>query len=302
MDISIVIPTKNGIKTIEGCLKAINSQKTKITYEIIVVDSGSSDGTVNIAEKYGCKIINIPPQEFSHGYSRNLGADKADGKILIFLNQDAIPHNDMWMEKLVAQIYDNSVATFSRQVPYSDTHDVEKVFLNRLYADIPRTINEESLKRRTLQSSVLLSTVSTAIRKDILNQFRFSEKIIMNEDLELAARLIKSGYTIRYVPDSIVTHSHSYSVDEVFRRYFDLGQSRYSIAGIPPFNLNDVISEECSILFESLHSSRRKPFESLFSIVYLLSKSIGFALGTKANFLPKPIQNILSHTMELKRE
>jgi glycosyltransferase involved in cell wall biosynthesis len=302
MDVSIIIPSKNGIKTIERCLRTIKSQRTTSTYEIIVVDSGSSDETITTAEKYGCKIIKILPQEFSHGYSRNLGADKATGKILVFLNQDAIPQNETWMEKLVGQIDDTRVAAFSRQVPYPDTHDIEKVFLNRIYSDFPRTINENSLKKKSVQNHVLFSTVSAAIKKDIFNQFKFSEKIIMSEDQELAARLIKSGYSIQYVPESVVIHSHSYSACEVFKRYFDSGRSLYSISDLRGFNMSDVISEECSILFESFQSSRGRPLECVFSIVYLLSKSIGFALGTKANFLPKFIQNILSHTVELKRE
>lgn len=302
MDVSIVIPSKNGIKTIERCLQAIRSQRTKSVYEIILVDSGSSDETITIAEKYGCKIIKILPQEFSHGYSRNLGADNATGKILIFLNQDAIPRNESWMDVLVSSIDDTCVATFSRQVSYQDTHVVERVFLNRIYSDIPRTITQESLKNRNMKNSVIFSTVSAAINKEIFTKFKFSEKIIMSEDQEFATRLTREGYAIKYVPDSTVTHSHSYSISEVFKRYFDSGRSLYSIPGLPTFSMGDIISEECSILFESFQFSRTKPLESIFSIMYLLSKSIGFALGTKANFLPKPIQNILSHTVELKRE
>lgn len=302
MDVSIIIPSKNGIKTIERCLQAIRSQRTKSVYEIILVDSGSSDETITIAEKYGCKIIKILPQEFSHGYSRNLGADNTTGKILVFLNQDAIPQNDVWLEKLVAQINDSNIATFSRQVPYPDTHVIEKVFLNRIYPNFPRTINEESIKKRNMEDSVIFSTVAAAIKKNIFNQFRFSEKIIMSEDQELAVRLIRSGYNIKYVSDSEVMHSHSYSISDVFKRYFDSGRSLYSIPNLQKFNTSNMISEECSIFLESLQTSKRKPFDCIFSLAYLLSKSIGFVLGTKAKFMPQFIQNILSHTVELKRE
>ena len=74
MDISIIMPTKNGSKTIERCLDAIQAQTTTKTFEIIAVDSSSSDNTVEILENHGCQIISIQPSEFSHGHSRNLGA------------------------------------------------------------------------------------------------------------------------------------------------------------------------------------------------------------------------------------
>src|SRR5207249_2255682 len=160
MDISIIMPTKYGSKTIERCLDSIQTQTTTKTFEIIAVDSSSSDNTVEILENHGCKIIRIQPSEFSHGHSRNLGAQQATGKILVFVNQDTLPKDDKWLEKLVAPIDGQNVAAFSRQIPYPETPIAEKIFLNKVYSEKPRTIGKESLGRRGLDASVLYSTVS----------------------------------------------------------------------------------------------------------------------------------------------
>ena len=303
MDISIIMPTKNGSKTIERCLDAIQAQTTTKTFEIIAVDSSSTDNTVEILENHGCKIISIQPSEFSHGHSRNLGAQKATGNILIFVNQDTLPKDDKWLEKLVAPIDGQNVAAFSRQIPYPETPIAEKIFLNKVYSDKPRTVGKESLGRRGLDASVLYSTVSAAIKHDVFNQFKFSDQIIMGEDQEIAVRLVKAGYTIRYVPESVVIHSHSYGISRVFKRYFDAGWGLYSIPDLRGFNLGRMILDECNLLCETASASSKEGTKAwLFSIAYTISKSLGFAIGTKANFLPKPIQNILSHTIELKRQ
>ena len=203
----------------------------------------------------------------------------------------------------MAPLDGQNVAAFSRQIPYPETPIAEKIFLNKVYSEKPRTIGKESLGRRGLDASVLFSTVSAAIRHGVFDQFKFSDQIIMGEDQEIAVRLVKAGYTIRYVPESVVIHSHSYGISRVFKRYFDAGWGLYSIPDLRGFNLNKMFLDEWDLLCESMRaSSKEGPKAWIFSIAYIISKSLGFALGTKANFLPKPIQNILSHTIELKRK
>ena len=303
VNVSIIIPTKNGSCTIEKCLCAIKTQKTDKTCEIIAIDSGSSDDTVNILEKYNCKIVRISPSDFTHGYSRNLGAQIAQGQILIFINQDAIPKDIFWMEELISPIKNSTVATFSKQIPYEKTPTAEKVFLSYIYPDIPREIGKESLKKRSIRESVLFSTVSGAIKKDIFSKYKFSNVTITTEDQELIVRLIKSGYTVKYVPKSIVTHSHSYTLSQVFGKYFDSGLSLYSIPDLHKFSLGKTISEEWKLFCESLKESSSEGFGScVFTIAYIFAKSTGFILGTKAKSFPKPIRRIFSLTIKRKKE
>jgi rhamnosyltransferase len=302
MDVSIILPTKNGGKTIENCLNAVQTQKTSKTFEIIAIDSGSSDNTVEILKKHNCKIIEISPLEFTHGYSRNLGAENANGSVLIFMNQDAIPQNDSWMEELISEIDNTNVATFSRQIPYANTPIVEKVFLSHVYPDKSRTIGKEVLSKRDLSNSILFSTVSSAIKRDIVLQFKFANDIIMAEDQELAVRLIRAGYTIKYVSESKVFHSHSYSVPTVFKRYFDVGWGLNSISDLEGLDPSKIICDEMKLLKESLLVSMKNPAECLFALFYTIAKSMGFALGTKADSLPESLRKFLSHTISLKHK
>ena len=93
--LTVVIPAKNGIEEdFESTLQAIQGQRGIADVEIIVVDSGSTDGTVKVAEAYGAKVYCIPPSEFNHGLTRNFGAEQGTGEFILFMVQDAIPATD----------------------------------------------------------------------------------------------------------------------------------------------------------------------------------------------------------------
>ena len=88
MNVSIVIPTKNGGELLDKVLAKVFAQKTQYEYEVICVDSGSTDETVDIIKKYPCQLYEIPPQEFGHGKTRNYGAEKGTGEYIVFFQED----------------------------------------------------------------------------------------------------------------------------------------------------------------------------------------------------------------------
>lgn len=293
---SIIIPTKNGERTIGHCLRSIHSQKTNYQFEIIAVDSGSTDSTLQILRQYEVECIRI--QKFSHGRSRNLGADLSKGKFLIFINQDAIPANNRWLENLMSPLSDSrTVASYSRQIPYDDIHPAERHFILRTYPPNPRIHTVKDLSNRDPTGIVLFSTVSGTIRKDVWSRYRFAEDIIMSEDQEIAVRLLRSGWNIAYQPESIVVHSHQYKVKDYFKRYFDSG---YSMTIIPELsNLDIVKSINYIVLLMKETIMVSKPFGIKFSIrgiIYVLAKISGFLLGMYAEKLPTSIRMRLSHT------
>ena len=122
MDVSIVIPTKNGGSLLEEVLKSIFSQKTEYTYEVICVDSGSTDDSIEIIRKYDVALYEIKPSEFGHGKTRNYGASKGTGEFIVFLTQDALPASDTWLENFVnAMKMDDQIAGgFGIHYPYPD--------------------------------------------------------------------------------------------------------------------------------------------------------------------------------------
>jgi len=119
MDISIIIPTKNAGAEFNKCLACISQQKTKHKYEVIVIDSGSTDNTLNILTKYPVRLIKIAPEEFGHGKTRNLGARLAQGDYLVYITQDAIPATGNWLDRLIKDMrQDNQIAgAYSRNLP-----------------------------------------------------------------------------------------------------------------------------------------------------------------------------------------
>ena len=136
---SVVILTYNGSPEIDACLAAVCHQETAWPYEVLVIDSGSNDGTLETVRQYVAalaegrsvqmapaitiQLIEISPTSFNHGGTRNLGADLAQGEFVAFLTQDAIPADSYWLSALVSAFDDPSVAgAFSRQFPKSDAH------------------------------------------------------------------------------------------------------------------------------------------------------------------------------------
>ena len=119
--VSVIIPTFNGEKELPGLLELLSNQINVREIEIIVVDSGSTDNTLTIAEGYGTKIIQITQAEFSHSHARNLGARNASGEYLLFMTQDAEPADKHWVQDMAQPILkDIAVAVSCREEPRDD--------------------------------------------------------------------------------------------------------------------------------------------------------------------------------------
>src|SRR5512135_356152 len=117
-DVSILILTKNGGTDFRACLEQVHAQSTTRPSEIIVVDSGSTDGTIEFARSLGARVKQIAPEAFHHARTRNLAAGMARGQVLVFLSQDAIPASGRWLEAVVKNFADPGVgAVYGKQLP-----------------------------------------------------------------------------------------------------------------------------------------------------------------------------------------
>ena len=135
MDVTIVIPTKNAGSILDECLKNVFKQKTKYEYEVICVDSGSIDGTLDIIKKYPVKLYQIPAEEFGHGKTRNYGASKGTGEYIVFLTQDAVPASDTWLENFIdaMKLDEDIVGGFGIHYPYPDCNIIDKYDLKNFF-------------------------------------------------------------------------------------------------------------------------------------------------------------------------
>lgn len=246
-EISVVIPVKNGAETIEACLDGILKQSLIKNCEIIVIDSGSSDDTLNLLEKYPVMIYQISPESFNHGLTRNFAVDLCRGEFIVMTVQDAIPANEMWLEELKCQfqLYDNVVGVCGKQIipHHPDKNPVEwykpiseggaKVFSFSCEQEFERLSPAEQL------AACSWDNVTAMYRKHILKKFPFSETSF-GEDVMWAKTVLKKGFTLVYSNTAQVYHYHledyeyrvKRTIAALFLRY-QLFNYEYSIPSFP---------------------------------------------------------------------
>ena len=223
--ISIVIPVKNGGDDLRRCLDGIATQRVEDDVEVVVVDSGSTDGSDALAEAHGAHVHRIPPEEFNHGATRNLGVSLARGDVLVFTSQDAFPGSPDWLALLTAPLRDTEVGgVYGRQVAHEGANPPERFFLDFLYGERARTQTVSSPAELSMETT-LFSNANAAIRREVFERFRFVDDINMSEDQEWSQRVLLAGYAIVYEPRAAVRHSHAYTLRTAFRRFYESGLS-----------------------------------------------------------------------------
>lgn len=224
--ISVVIPVKDGGSDLVRCLEAIRRQQVDDEVEVVVVDSGSSDGSPERARRLGARVHEIPPHEFNHGHTRNLGAGLARGDVLVFTTQDAYAVDDSWLASLIAALHSRGdlAGAYGRQLPHHDARPPERYFLDFLYGPRPRVQRLSRLDELSYEAT-LFSNVNAAMTRATWDEYRFADDLIMSEDQEWSRRVLLAGHAIVYEPLAAVRHSHAYSVVGAFRRFFDSGAS-----------------------------------------------------------------------------
>ena len=295
--ISVVIPVKDGGPDLVRCLEAIGRQRVEDDVEVVVVDSGSRDGSVARAESLGARVHSIPPGEFHHGRTRNLGARVARGDVLVFTSQDAYAVTETWLGDLTAHVRDSETVAgvYGRQLPHRSATPPERYFLDFLYGDEPRLQRLEREDDLSFEST-LFSNVNSAIPRRVWKAYPFAEDIVMSEDQEWSRRVLLAGLVLVYEPRAAVYHSHAYTVTGAMRRFFDSGVSaeRSYVAG----------SASKTALWRAAARYARGELSWLwttgqrrwipYAAVYELAKFTGLQLGRRHRILPAGVKSRLS--------
>jgi rhamnosyltransferase len=295
--ISVVIPVKNGGSDLVRCLEAIAAQQIDDDIDVVAVDSGSSDGSAETAHRLGARVHSIAPTEFHHGRTRNLGAELARGDILVFTSQDAHAADEHWLVNLTSPLVGEKVAgAYGRQLPHRDARPPERYFLDFLYGPQARTQRLAGADDLTFELT-LFSNVNSAIPRRVWERFRFAEDIIMSEDQEWSRRVLRAGMTIRYEPSAAVHHSHTYTVADAFRRFFDSGASAER-------SYVDQGRESKSALWKAGARYARGEIAWLwrtgerrwipYATLYELAKFVGLQLGRRHRHVPSALKRRLS--------
>ncbi|MEJ2598005.1 MAG: glycosyltransferase [Anaerolineales bacterium] len=228
MKASIIIPTYNGDDTLRGCLEAIFSQSAPWHYEVKIVDSGSTDETLEIATQYPVHIKQIPNSAFNHGGTRNQAAADARGEYIVFLVQDAQPLGEDWLVTLITAAEQNQAAgAFGSQEPRPDASLYTKWEMTRNLPKERKPVvkclaSPPDWKRLTpfeRYNLAFFHNANSCVRRDILLKFPL-RKIPYGEDMDWAKRVLLAGYSIVYEPRARVLHSHDRSIIYEFKRAY----------------------------------------------------------------------------------
>lgn len=225
--VSVVMRSFNEAWAIGETIRQIFAQDFPGEIELIVIDSGSSDGSLEIIRKANpAKLIEIPLGTYVPGVVLNRGAAEASHDWICYLNADATPVGNHWLSNLIAPCLDHKHfgAAFSRQIPRPDCHAVFAHDYDRCFGP----------NRDSATWDHFFSMVSSLTHRSVLKQQPFREDLQYAEDDEWTRRLAAQGFAILYAPDSVAMHSHNYTLRQSYKRAFGDAKAMAAASTLPP--------------------------------------------------------------------
>jgi len=293
--VSVIIPIKDGGAQLRQLLPRILGQEFEGLVEIVAVDSGSEDDSLDVLASVEATVIDLDPHDFNHGTARNLGARFARGDTLVFLTQSALPHGPRWLAPLIEALdRDRQIAgACSRVMPRADAD----LLTRRDGLQDPSSSPEPavrggvavteclSLSPHELRLFINFHTVSAAIRPAVLARIPFARVVTIGEDLLWAKQVLEAGYKIRHEPASVVEHSHGYSLTELLQRNYDDAVANRQIVGrrLPASEVEDLIAGRVRDDWRDLRDAGFGPSEleswQLRSVMRRTAQALGQWLG-----------------------
>ena len=228
---SIVIRAYNEERHIGRLLEGIAGQTIK-DIQVILVDSGSTDRTLEIARQHPLEVVSIPPQEFTFGRSLNLGIQAARAEVVVLASAHVYPVYPDWLEHLLAGfIREKTALVYGKQSGAPTSHYSERRIFNHWYPD-------HSVQR---QSHPFCNNANAAIRRNLWENQPYNELLSGLEDLAWARRLFEQGFSIDYSAEAEVVHVHNETWRGVYNRYRREGMAFKTIHPQEHFGFNDFI-------------------------------------------------------------
>lgn len=226
--VTVFVPTWNGGDLFEEVLRELTAQETAFPYEILCIDSGSRDGTVERIRRFGCRLVEIPNTEFNHGLTRNRAVVEARGEIVALTVQDATPASRDWLATMVSHFVDPEVAgVFCHQIPRADCPP----FLRERLKSWVSGGGEPSVRRvgsvdefwalhpteRWMRAQ--FDNVASAVRRSFALEHPFPRRQF-GEDVTWAKGAVLALKKVVMEPRVAVVHSHANSIWYEFKRAY----------------------------------------------------------------------------------
>jgi len=230
-DESVAIPVRDGGALFADVLAALSRQT--VAHELIVCDSGSRDGSARLAREHGARVIEIAPERFSHGGTRNLLLAASGGAHVALLTQDAVPGGEGWLQELLDgfALADEVALVYGPYRPRADASKAVAIELDSWFRSLspdgtPRVERLYEDERSALPASELIgrrgffTDANACIARAAWERVPFRE-VPYAEDRVLALDMLRAGYAKAFVPQAAVIHSHAYTPSQQLRRCFD---------------------------------------------------------------------------------
>ena len=300
LTVSVAIPVLDGERYLEEVLAAVFAQRVDQELEVLVIDSGSRDRSREIARSAGATVIEIPPEEFGHGRTRNLALARTSGEHVAFLTQDATPAHEGWLQQHLEsfRLAEHVGAAFGPHLPRPDASPIVKRLLLDFFHDFSPS-GEPVVHRRG--DTTYLTNSNSCVARAAWEQIPFRE-IPYAEDQALGADLLAAGWAKVYNPSAGVVHSHDYGMVEAFRRYFDeyrglrdgVGQrTQASPVGVADM-LRRSVAADRAYLRETEPSKVKRARWTAQSAVHHSGRLLFGGLGERADLVWGPVRGILS--------
>ena len=313
--VTVAIPVLNGARYLDEVLTAVRDQRIDRELEIVIVDSGSTDGSLDIAQRHGALVHGIDKSDFSHGGTRNLLMQLASGDHVAFLTQDATPASPGWLAALLEgfEQADDVAAVFGPHDPRPGASHMIQSEMERHFAvwgDGGTAIDVHRLDRTPAGIAryrgfpgglTFLSDVNCCIARWAWERVPYRE-VPYAEDQLLGRELIEAGYAKVFHPDARVLHSHDYPPGDFFKRYFDEFRSLREVLGhVQPWGPKTTLWDVRGLVGADKRWLKRQGVSGLdlvpplaVSARHWSIRMAGAIVGTRADRLPERLRGKLS--------
>lgn len=306
--VSIIVPLKNGLPYFAEVCNQITKQNYSAPFEVICIDSGSTDGSDVLAEEHGFRLYRIAPSDFGHGKTRNYATSLSKADFVAFLTHDAIPHDKHWLTNLIQPMLDDGgvAGVFSRHLAHEDADPFTAWELGAHFDGLARHPIVEITDRerydqdqRLQQLYHFYSDNASAMPRRIWLQYPYPD-VQFAEDQIWAKTIVEAGYRKAFALDSLIRHSHSFGPIETLQRSFDESRAFRKLFGYRlSSDVRSVLRSAVYLVSRDMQLAfsngwwKTHPKKTISRAFEGLMRPLGHYLGAREN-LPGPVTRQLS--------